>query len=125
MRPGFTMAAPKRGGPYFWGFTLVLLRFSFTLVSAGMAGSVEAGVAVEAGSVVVVLDSVVVVEAGAGVAEGLVAGYVAGAGAGAGVVVDSLLVVVVLLCALAEKPAVANSNRAGRMICLFIANGCW
>lgn len=71
-----------------------------------MVWSADEGVAVEAGSVVVVLDSVVVVEAGAGVAEGLVAGYVEGAVAGAvagyaddgaGVVLDSLLVVVVLL----------------------------
>ena len=70
---------------------MVLLRFSFTLVSDGMTGAVCTTV-VE-GSVVVEVDSVVVVEAGAGVVA-----------VGAGVTVVSRVVVVVLVpvCAFAE-----------------------
>ena len=67
---------------------------------------------VEDGSVVVVVDSVVVEVAGAGVA----VGYVAGAGV---TVVWRVVVVLVLLWALAEKPQTAR-NKARMRGCFFI-----
>ena len=71
------------------------------------------------GLVVVVVDSVVVEDAGAGA--GVAAGYVAGAGV---TVVWRVVVVLVLLWALAEKPHTAR-NKTRTRGCFFIGPNDW
>ena len=92
----------------------VLSRLSFTFALAGIVCMGTAGITAGAGSVLVGVDSVVVVEAGVGAVDGY-----AGVAGVAGVTVVWWVVVVELLCARAEKLPVAT-KRAAKMCGVFI-----